>query len=156
MKAIILVFFLAIGLAMTGAQAQSGESWTAEQQQVINAMDQLSQATAVDGGGAEDYAAVLSENYSRWTAGSQLVNDKTSWVAGLDGWFTDGWRVTDRSTQVIDIEVQASFAFVRRIVNETYLGPEDSQSQANAALAEVWVREGDQWKLMQVNVTVID
>ena len=156
MKTIILVFFLAINLPMTGAHAQSAKSWTAEQQQVIDAMDRLSQATAVDGGGAADYAAVLTENFSRWSSGSQLVNDKKTWVDGLDDWFTDGWRVTDRSTQIVGIVIQANHAFVRRNVQETYLGPENNQSEANAALAEVWVRDVDQWKLMQANVTVID
>ena len=74
----------------------------------------------------------------------------------MDGWFTDGWRVTDRSTQVVGIVIQANYAFVRRNVQETYLGPEDNQSESSAALAEVWVLDGDQWKLMQANVTIID
>ena len=134
------------------SHATAQESWTPEQQQVLAAMGRLSAATAPDGGGASEYGAVLAADFTRWTVGSSDISDKTSWVQGIQEWFEDGWRVSDRQTQHVEIVVRNDLAFTRRIVEETYLGPDGERSVSGAALAEVWVRGDHGWLLLRVDV----
>ena len=132
------------------SMAQS--SWTAEQQEVIRAIGVLSASTSPTGEGADAYGAMLADDFSRWTIASETTSGKEEWVEGIREWFDDGWSVSDRESQYIQIDVRDAYAFVRRNVKETYLGPDGSTSSSNAALAEVWVRRDTGWKLLQVNV----
>lgn len=138
------------------SQVSAQDSWTTDERQVLAAMERLSAATAPDGAGADAYAAVLTDDFSRWTTGSGVVNDKQSWVAGVREWFDDGWRVTDRNQEIVEISVKGDMALTRRIVEETYLGPDGENSVSRAALAEVWARSDGVWLLYQVNVDVLD
>ena len=52
--------------------------------------------------------------------------------------------------------MKSEFAFTRRIVEETYLGPDDDSSVSKAALAETWVRGDGGWLLYLVSVVVLD
>lgn len=150
--------FAGCALTLLGMPLQTAaqESWTPQQREVLAAMDRLSAATAPGGAGAEDYGAVLAEEFTRWTVGSTVINDKESWVAGVREWFDDGWRVTDRESRILEVLVRGDYAFTRRIVEETYLGPENERSLSGAALAEVWVRRDRAWLLLRVNVHPID
>lgn len=133
------------------AMGQTGEDRGPEQRAVLAAMTRLSDATAPGGGGADAYAAVLHEAYSRWTVGSDAINDKPRWVEGVRGWFDDGWRVADREVQHLEITVRGDYAFTRRVVEETYLGPEGERSVSGAALAEVWFHGESGWLLLRVD-----
>lgn len=147
------------GVALISAdriRASAQGSWTQEQREVIAAIDRLSAATAVGGGGADAYAAVLSDEFTRWTVGSTVVNEKRDWVAGLREWLDDGWRVADRQTEILEILVRGDYVFTRRIVEETYVGPENERTGSQAALAEVWVRGNGDWLLFRVNVHPLD
>jgi len=141
---VVLLFLLT-----TPARAE--EQWSAEQQAVLEAIGQLSASTAPGGGGADAYASLLHEGFSRWTVGSHVVNDKAAWVDGVRGWFDDGWRVSDRETEIIEIQIKGDFALTRRIVEETYLGPNEETSTSRAAIAEVWTRGSSGWLLFRVN-----
>ena len=131
------------------------ESWTTEQQEVLAAMARLSASTAPDGAGADDYAAVLAEEFSRWTIGGETLNGKKAWVEGVRSWFDDGWRVTDRNQEVSEVSLVGDFAFTRRIVEETNLGPDGEKTRSKAGLAETWVRVKGEWLLLRVNIYVL-
>lgn len=127
--------------------------WTAGQREILDAIAGLSAATAPGGGGADEYAAMLTDDFSRWTIGSDTIVGKQEWIDGIRGWFDDGWRVSDRQSDVLEITVEGSTAFSRRIVSETYRGPDGEVSPpARAALAEVWRRDGEGWRLQRVTV----
>jgi len=147
-------FFLVLLWPCSQASAQG--MWTEEQQGVLASMEQLSAATAPGGSGAESYGSVLSEGFSRWTTGSSAITRKQAWVESLREWFDDGWRVTDRNQTVMDISVIEEFAFTRRIVEETYLGPDGETSVSQAGLAETWIRVDGRWLLFRANVDVLD
>lgn len=138
------------------SQVLAQEMWTKEQRQVIVAIERLSASTAPGGAGADEYGAVLAEEFSRWTVGSAVINDKQNWVEGLRQWFDDGWRVSDRDVQNLEILVRGDFAFTRRIVKETYAGPKGESSVSKAALVEIWVDGDNGWLLLRVNVHVMD
>ena len=128
-------------------------NWSTEQREILDAVARLSATTAPGGGGADDYAAMLTEDFSRWTIGTDTFDRKETWVEGIRGWFDDGWRVSDRQADVLEITVEGSTAFSRRIVSETYGGPDGEISPpARAALAEVWRRDGEGWRLQRVTV----
>ena len=127
--------------------------WSAEQREILDAIARLSASTAPGGGGADDYAAMLTEDFSRWTIGSDVMNGKQEWVEGVRGWFDDGWRVSDRQAEVLEITVEGPTAYSRRIVTETFAGPDgEATPPAPAALAEVWRRDGEGWRLQRVTV----
>jgi ketosteroid isomerase-like protein len=131
--------------------------WSAEQRQILDAIARLSAATAPGGGGADDYAAMLTEDFSRWTIGSDVLNGKQEWVDGVREWFDDGWRVSDRQAEVLEITVEGGTAFSRRIVSEVYAGPDgETAPPARAALDEVWRRDGDGWRLQRVTVQPLE
>ena len=152
---IVLIF--AVPLLVLVHHAWADDSWSPEQQAVIESMQRLSASTAPDGKGADEYGSVLAEDFSRWTTGSTLVNHKEAWVEGVRGWFDDGWRVADREQTIVEITIVAEYAFTRRIVEETYLGPDGESSVSKAALAETWIRSDDgRWMLLRVNADVMD
>ena len=127
--------------------------WSPGQQEILAAIARLSAATAPGGGGADDYATMLTEDFSRWTIGSDVLSGKQDWVEGIRTWFDDGWRVSGREAEVLEITVEGPTAFSRRIVTETYTGPDGETSPAaRAALAEVWRRDGEGWRLQRVTV----
>lgn len=142
------------GIKREDARAEG--SWTTDQRQVLASMQRLSAATAPDGTGADAYGAVLVDDFSRWTTGSSVINEKQPWVEGVREWFDEGWRVTDRDQEVLEVSVKGDFASTRRIVEETYLGPNGETSVSKAALAEAWVRVDGVWLLSRVNVDVMD
>lgn len=138
------------------SSARSEGSWSPDQLQILGSIDRLSATTAPDGTGADAYGKALAEDFSRWTTGSTVINRKKEWVEGIRSWFDDGWRVADRNQVVLEITIRGDHAFTRRIVEETYLGPDGEKSMSKAALAETWARAGDTWLLFRVSADVLD
>lgn len=152
LKSLCFIFIiLCVGLKGFGQEPLS-----AAQKEIVKAMEKFSETTAPGGAGAEGYAAFLTEDFSRWTIGSKVTNDKDKWVEGVRAWFDDGWRVSSRETQNLEILVVDNFAFTRRIVTETYLGPEGDSSVSKAALVEIWTFRNKSWLLYRVNVHPMD
>ena len=156
MKSILCSIAFSLFLFWPSSQASAEESWTTEQQQVLASIESLSATTAPDGSGADAYGAILANDFNRWTIGSNVINDKQSWVDGVRGWFDEGWRVSHREQSILEILVKDEFAFTRRIVEETYLGPDGESSVSKAALAETWVLGDGGWLLYLVSVAVLD
>jgi len=126
--------------------------WSEKQKEIIQTMEALSETTAPDGKGADAYGAFLSEDYNRWTIGSSKTNNKENWVDGFKSWFDDGWRVSERKQEIMEILIFENYAHTRRIVSETYLGPKGDISVSKAALAEVWEFKDNKWLLLRVNI----
>jgi ketosteroid isomerase-like protein len=132
--------------------AAPGE-WSPRQGEILRAIDKLSASTTAGGGGADDYAAMLTDDFTRWTIGSETVEGKEGWVDRVREWFDQGWRVSDRRADVLEISVEGVAAYSRRIVAETYVGPDgESMPASTAALAEVWRLDGEGWRLQRVTV----
>lgn len=150
---IVVCLFLGF-LVVSWAKAQD---WTLEQQEVIDAIGALSASTAPGGGGGEVYRSMLDPAFSRWTMGSHQMVDRDRWVAGVADWFDDGWYVKERSDSTLQVEVAGDLAFTRRIVTETFASPNDVVGEpSTAALAEVWRRHEGSWRLLRVEVVVVD
>lgn len=145
-----LIFSILIFSISLASIAQ--DKWTSSQKEVLSAMQGLSETTAPDGMGAEAYGTFLTEDFSRWTIGSKETTNKENWVAGVVEWFEDDWRVTERQQQEFEILIYNDWAHTRRIVTETYLGPDGDTSVSKAALAEIWVKRDGRWLLFRVNV----
>ena len=128
------------------------DSSTTKQKELLNTINIFSGTTAPQGKGAEAYGNFLADDFSRWTIGSAFISNKNKWVEGVKDWFDDGWRVSDRDQQFIEILILNDYAHTRRIVTETYLGPNGESSVSKAALAEVWVFRNDSWLLFRVNI----
>ncbi|WP_190809278.1 DUF4440 domain-containing protein [Flagellimonas sp. S3867] len=144
---IISIMFFLLSIAIYGQ-----EEWTSEQQQILETMQFFSETTAPNGKGADAYGSYLSDDFSRWTIGSSITNNKNKWVEGVREWFDDGWRVSERKQQNLEILIIDSYAHTRRIVTETYLGPKGDTSESKAALAEIWIKKDNKWLLYRVNV----
>ncbi|QNL21261.1 DUF4440 domain-containing protein [Hyphobacterium sp. CCMP332] len=134
---------------------QAQEPWNSDHKEIIKTIENFSESTSVNGKGANAYASFLSEDFTRWTIGSDVINNKVMWVEGIRDWFDEGWRVSDRSQQFIEINIANGLGHVRRIVTETYLGPDGSTSSSKAALVETWKKENEQWLLYRTNVQPI-
>ena len=119
-------------------------------------MQQLSATTAPNGAGADAYGEVLAEDFSRWTTGSTVINHKEEWVEGVRSWFDVGWRVIGRKQTILEITIKGDNAFTRRIVEETYRGPDEEETISRAGLAETWVRSDSNWLLSRVSAVVLD
>jgi len=143
-------------LGGAAARGAAGDKWTAQQLEVLAAMERLSESTAPGGAGADAYGEVLDADFSRWTLGSDTVDGKASWVEGVRAWFDDGWRVVDRRMRILEILVEGDLAHTRRIVEETYAGPAGESSASAAALVEVWRASEAGWRLLRVNVRTLD
>jgi len=142
-------------LGLFFARPLHAQPWSSEQQEVIDAIEQLSASTAPDGGGADAYGQMLTDDFSRWTLGSSLINNKTDWVDGIRKWFDEGWRVTDRKVAFVELAINNDLAFTRRNVVETYLAPDGDRSTSKAAVAEMWIRINGKWLLFRANVCPI-
>jgi hypothetical protein len=130
----------------------SQQSWTPDQEAVIVAIEALSESTALGGGGADAYADQLAGDFSRWTVGQTTLSPRDPWVVGIRDWLESGWRVADRSYEMLQIDVLGDLAFTRRLVEEHYLGPNGERTDSRAAIAEVWTREEGTWLLLRANV----
>ena len=119
-------------------------------------MDQLSETTSSIGKGADAYADYLSDDFSRWTIGSSVMNDKIKWVEGVREWFDEGWRVSEKQQQNLEILIMKDIAHTCRVVSETYIGPAGDISKSKAALAEIWIKKKNRWLLHRVNVHPIE
>lgn len=130
--------------------AQDG--FTVKQKEIIEAMNGLSETTSPKGKGADAYGKFLANDFSRWTIGGQKISKKKEWIESVRSWFDDGWRVSNRAQQNLEINIHKNYAFTRRIVTETYLGPTGNTSKSTAALAEIWIQNNTNWLLLKVNV----
>jgi len=144
----ILIFLASI--------AYGQDTLTTQQKEVLETMNRFSETTSPEGSGADAYGSFLANDFSRWTIGSVITNDKKKWVAGVREWFEEGWRVSDREQQNLEILILNDFAHTRRIVTETYLGPNGDISVSKAALAEIWIYKNSKWLLYRVNVHPMD
>ena len=52
------------------------DTFTAQQQEIVDVIQQLSKTTAPEGKGADAYGRLLTEDFSRWTIGSDKLNNK--------------------------------------------------------------------------------
>lgn len=149
-----LLYICVFSLSVSHAFAQ--ERWDPRQREILSAIETLSAATRPGGGGADAYGAVLAEEFARWTMGSDVINEKTAWVAGIAEWYEQGWRVVGRQSDVLQITVLDAIAFSRRIVAESLEGPGGERSESLTALTEVWVRRDGAWLLWRVDLTPVD
>ncbi|MDX1627854.1 MAG: DUF4440 domain-containing protein [Fulvivirga sp.] len=148
----VLLTLIGLLLMSSTPYSYAQNHWTPEQLELLQTISQFSETTSPEGRGADAYAAFLTEDFTRWTIGNDKINNKMTWVDGVREWFDDGWRVSERESTNLHILIKDNFAFTRRIVTETYLGPDGDTSKAKAALAEVWIKKQSQWKLFSVNV----
>lgn len=146
------ISIITVLLSFLSVVSYGQDQWTEKQKEIIQTMESLSETTAPNGMGGDAYGTFLSEEYSRWTIGSAKTNDKENWVSGFKSWFDDGWRVSERKQEIIEILIFENYAHTRRIVSETYLGPEGETSTSKAALAEIWVLKDNKWLLLRVNI----
>lgn len=124
--------------------------------EIKNAIAKLSASTAKDGKGSVDYGKMLHDDFSRWKMGSEKLENKKSWLAGIDEWFVDGWRVADRTNEFKEIKPIGNLCFVRRNVSESYIDAKGTVTEpSKAAVSEVWIKS-DGWKLLRVEVTTLD
>lgn len=152
-----LKYYSIVGLVFGCISFSSGQDiFTAQQQEIIEAIQELSATTAPDGKGADAYGSLLADDFSRWTIGSEKINNKKDWVEGIREWFDDGWRVSDRKQQFIEVIVLDNIAFTRRIVTETYLGPDNETSISKAALAETLVKRNNKWLVHRVDIQTLN
>lgn len=123
-----------------------------DEQQIMARLSELSASMKKNGQGAKAYAQVLDDNYSRWTMGSQKINDKAAWLEGIEDWFESGWRVEKSDNKILSLAFAHNRAFVRRIATEYYLGPKGEKEAYRTGIAEVWLKRGNNWYLQQVQV----
>ncbi|WP_394693600.1 hypothetical protein [Hyphobacterium sp.] len=118
---------------------------------VLEAIARLSESSETDGGGPDVYAGSLCPGFTRWTPGSDETSDKNSWLDGVRGWWDEGWRVSERETEWIQVTLSGKHAFVRRNVAETYTGPDGEESSSRSALVETWSLQSGGWCLLHAN-----
>ena len=127
-----------------------------EYSEILKRMEELSKSTAPGGGGGEAYGKVLHDDFSRWTMGSKNIVSKSEIIESINGWFKDGWRVTDRNTENWNFTESGNYAFIRRKVTEKYLGPDDETSTSTSGLTEVWIKENNKWFLLRVDLVTFN
>jgi len=150
-------FGLFVLIALCGTNVGfAQEKMNKQQKAVLATMEALSKTTENNGQGAKAYEKFLADDFNRWTIGSSKIDNKEDWVGGVNSWFEEGWRVSKREQKNLEILVLSEFAHTRRIVTETYLGPNGDTSKSTAALAEVWILSKGKWLLLRVNVHPMD
>ncbi len=149
MKIIWLTIVLFIG---NTAQVLSQE-FGIEEKAIITQMNALSASMYSDGSGVKGYAVILSPDYTRWTSGNEMINDRVTWLKGINDWFDSGWRIVESKNNILEIKVQSDFAFVRRIATETYAGPNDENQIFQSGVAEVWNKKNNKWLLLQASIS---
>ena len=115
----------------------------------------ISAAVAPEGGGSAEYEKYLHDNYSRWMMDEKELVEKEEFLQSVEGWFSEGWRVVEKKQSNYSIYWAKEFAFVRRIVEEFYEGPDGEKSSSKSALSETWRLEGSDWLLLRVDIKVL-
>jgi ketosteroid isomerase-like protein len=145
--------FAQVVLNRETAAMVAGESENAASQGILDAIAELSEATAPGGGGADAYAALLADDFSRRSLTSEQVQGRQAFIDGIRQWLDEGWRVVSRESQMIDSTVVGDTAYTHRIVTETFTGPNGEQSGPSTfALEETWERIAGRWLLHRATV----
>ena len=146
-----IILFLAIFVATTIQISSQG--FGQEESAIIDQMNALSASMKRDGSGGKAYAAILSPDYSRWTLGSTLINDRATWLKGINDWFNSGWRIAESENNIIEIKVYGDYAFVRRVATETYAGPNGENQVFQSGVVEIWNKKDKIWLLLQASIS---
>ena len=146
--------FLSMLLFLVSLAAQaSNQEFSSEEQAIVSQMTALSASMQKNGSGGDGYALILAPKYTRWTIGSETINDRETWLQGIHDWFNGSWRIADSKNNILEITVHGEFAFVRRIATETYAGPNGEDQIFQSGVVEVWIKKNDQWLLIQASIS---
>lgn len=147
-----IICFAIMLLTITTAQANN-QNFDSEQKAIISQMKALSSSMYKGGKGGNAYAAILAPDYTRWTSGSDLINDRANWLKGINDWFDSGWRIADSQNNILEIKIQGNLAFVRRVATETYSGPKGESQVFQSGVVEVWTKKNNTWLLLQASIS---
>ena len=123
------------------------------EKQIKSRMLELSKTMTKGGSGGKGYAQILMPNYTRWTVGSEIINNKSNWLKGINDWFDSGWRVSESKNVILEIRIIKDLVFTRRIVTETYVGPKNEKNIYKTGVIETWIKQNDNWFLLNASVT---
>ena len=146
------ICFTILLLAITTTHANN-QNFDSEQKAIISQMNSLSSSMYKDGNGGKAYATILAPTYTRWTSGSDLINDRVNWLKGINDWFNSGWRIANSQNNILEIEIHGDFAFVRRVATETYVGPKGENQIFQSGVVEVWTKKNSVWLLLQASIS---
>lgn len=119
---------------------------------VLEAMAALSASMREDGGGPDAYAALLTEDFTRWNVRADRILTRDELLDGIRSWWEGGGRVTASDVQLHEIVFAGEAATTRLVARETYA----DGSKSAAAVGQLWVRVGDRWRLRRANVHMLE
>ncbi len=151
MKKILLTVF---GFLLSSGITFSQIELSPEEQEVVQKTEELSELLK-NGDELDRYSEMLDDRYSRWVIGELTVSKKDEWLEQLNEWFNDGWKIASRERQLVEVEIEEQFGYIRRIVEENYIGPDELPSSSISALDEIWTNDEGEWKLYRVTVLPI-
>jgi hypothetical protein len=128
---------------------------TEDHKSIKAVMKRIAQSTSSDGLGADEYGKYLHAEFTRWSMKDSEEINKTDFIESVREWFDEGWRVPTREAQIVSFKVIGDMAFSRRIVTETYSGPDGESGSSKSALSETWKKENNNWLLFSVEVVPI-
>jgi hypothetical protein len=147
------IYILVMMMSIIWSTPATESAVITEKEQLKSRMYQLSNTMKKGGSGGQGYAELLMPNFTRWTVGSEIINNKSKWVKGINDWFDSGWRVSESHNDILEIRIFTNLAFTRRIVTETYLGPNNEKNIYRTGVVETWLKEQGNWFLLNASVT---
>ncbi|NNF08305.1 MAG: nuclear transport factor 2 family protein, partial [Candidatus Eisenbacteria bacterium] len=127
-----------------------------EADHLLAASSALSATTTVDGAGPEAYAKLLHEDFSRWTAGGDMMT-REAMIQGLREWWDAGMRVADSETEILFIKVVGDVGILRKKTTENYIdASKEAVGSFTGFASMVWKRGEAGWKLLSLDVTAAE
>lgn len=116
--------------------------------------NELSASTLMGGKGWEVYERILHSEYSRWAMG-EVYEGREKFVRSLEEWWNYGMRVTMREIEMIGVDMADDMAILRFKTTEKFAGPDGETVGFSGYVANVWVKEDGDWKLLSAEISSI-
>ena len=142
------------GSSLCGQQASdpSQIQHSADEQTLLETADALSATTLREGAGWDAYAGFLHEDFTRWSAGRDVL-DRTQTVEMIRGWWEGGNRTATSETQLISLRVSQTTGVIRRKFHERFCDQQGNETGSfDGYVTQVWIRMGQEWKLLAATI----
>ena len=144
-----LLIVLAIAASVVG---QEGPATTSESNELLEVARSLSSTTLAGGEGPDAYAEYLHPEFSRWSAGREVVDHPAS-IKMIREWWDAGNRQASSEEDTISVQIVGNTGVIRKRMTEKYVDGEGKDTGSfSGFVTQTWVREAGRWKLLSATI----
>ena len=136
-------------LVLTIAPAYAGDTWTAEQAEIIGFLENVPRN--LDKADLGRYFAQYHKDYTGWYMPRQSVHNHDDMTRMIHSFLDKGYELTDSHVTPLHIEVSGSTALVRYVEEEKLKEPDGTEQWSRFHFVATLINDGNGWQFLTVN-----